>query len=458
MSGVSEAVVEALSRTDIVEASTGIKNAVCAELGRTDKSATIKRTEYFNHSYVPDVVIEWPDGHEREVFLRFASYERLAADVERVGGSGPILFDLTVDSDRSDLVEGLSREVLVRAPDALLTDAEATEHIRPDKAENMLERLVTSNVLRAGHGLLDEVTSERTIIGVRSGFEAAMSGDRGVVHDALELARPIFGLEMERRVERTLQLLWWVGGADEQEFPISIPDDMELDSRDTREFLKVVLTDKKAVGDEEFWPRLADRLDFETLASVGSIRDSANLNSLMTAFSNRAELSHAAVDLRDRPMPPFDAYSWAIEDGFVILTGPDWICRMTPMGNRFSQRREQGAAVSLDEASLRSYDYRVEEAEFDEVRRQVSLSRKSLDPAAPSPRTLQDLAKGFEPSAQVRRLTVLAGMSRLTADFERMLVGADPDVRLRSLAQAAPVLLAGVDGGDLVALRQFLDG
>lgn len=455
MSAVSDAVTQALSSHDVVGASSGIKDAVCDELSRADTAATIRRTEYFNHSYVPDVVMNWSDGYHREVFLRFSSAERLSADVDRIGQSGPVLFDLTIGGE-SELKSAVGEEALGRAPAMLVTDTEASEQVRPDQAENMLERLVSSNVFRAGHGLLDGETVEQTLSATRSGFDGAVAGNPSLVRAALASTRPIFGLGIERRVERTLQLLWWVGGADEQQFPLSLPDDMELDADDMREFLRMVFSDDQPVGDGRFWNRLSDRLDFGTLVSVGSVKESENLNSLMAAYSSRVQLSHAVVDLRDRPMPPYDAYGWELDDGFVVLSGPDWDCRMTPSGNRFSQRRDEGKAVPLEQASARSLDYRVVEAEFDEKARQVSLSRKAAQPGAPSQRTLEELAEGFDPSSQVRKLTVVSEASRLTVDFERMLVGADPDVSLRAIAEAASVLLADVREGDLDDLQWFL--
>ncbi len=456
MSAVRDAVIEALSEREMVLATARIKNAICDELARADSAATLHQTEYFNHTYLPDIVMEWLEDHYREVFLRFSSTQRLEADVDRIGQSGPIIFDLTVDGERNEDEGTIApQEALKRAPDLLLTDAKATDQIRPDRTENMLEHLVTSSVFRAAHGWLDAVTVQRTVTAAKDGFYGAIAGDRKLVGDALEVIRPIFGLEIEQRVGRTLQLLWWVGGS-EHEFPISLSDDLELNGHDTQEFLRVVFDKDHPVGDERFWPRLADRLDFDTLVGVGTVKDSQKLNSLMAAYSGRVELSHAAVDFKDRPMPPFDEYSWELDDGFVCLSGPDWDCRMTPHGNRFSQRRGEGPLLSLDEASVRSRDFRVEEATFDETSRQVSLRRKAAESGASSILSLQELADGFEPSAQVRRLTVLSGNSRLTADFERMLVGADPDVSLRTIAGAASVLLAAVRGGELNALRRFL--
>lgn len=95
MSALTDAVRTALSQTNMAEATADIKQLLCDEFARADPSAQIHRTEYFNHTYLPDVVLDWPAGDRREVFVRFVtSPERLIADSNRLGAAGPILFDL----------------------------------------------------------------------------------------------------------------------------------------------------------------------------------------------------------------------------------------------------------------------------------------------------------------------------------------------------------------------------
>ena len=50
-----------LPTSDMVTASTNVKQVLCDELARVDPTAHIHRTEYFNHTYVPDVVLAWDD-------------------------------------------------------------------------------------------------------------------------------------------------------------------------------------------------------------------------------------------------------------------------------------------------------------------------------------------------------------------------------------------------------------
>ena len=463
MSGVTDAVRNALADQDMVTASTNVKQVLCDELARVDPTAQIHRTEYFNHTYVPDIVLGWDDHEPRGVFLRFVSTpQRLLADIDRFGASGPVIVDLSPaaprerNGDELALVYSAAQQARGRSPRLLITDSEATQHVRPDDAENMVERLVVANLLRSGRGMLDESAAEKTVLASRAGYDAALAAEPEDVRAAVTVARQMLDPDMERRVERTLQLLWWAGGGVPEEFPIGVLDDMGLNPSDTRDFLREVFADEQVIEDGAFWSRLADRLSFDTLVDVGDVTQSANLHRLMSQLAGRLELSHVVLDKRERPFPPFDQLAWRLEEQFLVLRGPEWQCRFTPHGNRFSQRRDEGQPVPLAEADRRSAAYLVEEAKIDEAARQLVLRRKDVGPAQQLGRSLRDLAVGFADDAAVRTIAVRIDNSLMTVDFERMMVGAEPDATVRSMAAIATKLLAALDGDDEAELVAFL--
>lgn len=464
MSQLSDAVRVALGQSVMADATADIKRLLCAELASVDPSAIVHPTEYFNHTYVPDVVVVWPDREPRQVFLRFVSSpERLLADSDRLGASGPVIFDLSTAArpDRGGAevaaVEAAASQAANRSPQLLVTDTEATEHIRPEASQNLVERLVVSNVLRSGRGQLNEGRAQATVQAARASYDAAMEAEPEAVRSAVEATRQILAPEIERRVERSLQLLWWVGGGAPEEFPISVPDDLELNPADTRDFLRLVFTDEQEIDDDSFWSRLAERLTFDMLVDVGHVEQSTNLNRLMRQLSGRLKLSHVILDQRERPFPPDDQLAWGLDDKFLRLRGAEWLCHFTPHGNRFSQRRDEGRPVALASADTRSSDYLVEEAEIDEAARQIVLSRKAVDPSGRRGRSLRELAAGFADDASVRRVTLRSGDSDLDVDFIRMMVGADPDTAVRRMATVAVRLLAAIDEDGRRELAEFLE-
>lgn len=462
MSTLTDAVRQALASHDMLGAVTDVKQLLCDELSRVDPNAQVNRTEYFNHSYVPDIVVAWPNG-AREVFLRFVSSAGVAEDTQRIGRSGPVVIDLSAATTNAGQPEVAAEVVAVDAvteefPQVLRTDTEATEHIRPANAQNMVERLVVSNLLRSGRGQLTETAAHAAVEVSRAGFDAAIAAEPDPVSAVVHLTRGLLNVELERRVEKSLQLLWWAGGGAPNDFPVTLIDDMELNADDTREFLRMVFTDDQPIDDEGFWGRLADRIDYDMLVASGEVAGSSNLNRLMRALAGRLELSHAVVDLHDPPLPPYDELRWSLTDSFLRLSGATWACKFTPHGNRFSQRRDEGPAVPLTTVTTRSEGLFVDEAELEEADRRVHLSRKAVDPAAHQAATLPVLAAGFAEDARVRSLVVQVGQHRLTAEFDRMMLASDPDSPVLRMATIATRLLAALSAEEQQELAEFLDG
>lgn len=463
MSYVTNAVRSALDQHDMDAASTNVKSVVCDELALVDPTAKVHKTEYFNHTYVPDIVLDWDDREPREVYLRFISVpQRLLADVERIGDSGPIIFDLSLSAQPERTDEEMQRipvairEASRRSPRLLVTDGEATQHVRPNDTKNMVERLVVGNLMRYGRGRLDESAAKNTVAVSRAGYHGAIEAEPDDVKAAVAVAQQMLDSETERRIKRTLQLLWWVGCGAHDEFPITVSDDMELNPSDTRDFLREVFDDNQIIEEDAFWSRLADRLSFDTLVDVGDVQVSANLHRLMGQLAARLELSHVTLDDREDRSPPFDQFNWGLENKFLCLYGPNWVCRFTPHGNRFSQRKDIGQPIDLTEAGLRSTAYRIEEVQIDEAAREAVLSHKATDPAQQLGGSLQDLAAGFADDAAVRTIAVFLGDSLLRADFDRMMVSAQPDATVRHMAAFATKILVGLDHDEEAKLAEFI--
>jgi hypothetical protein len=460
VSALTDAVRQALGAADMPTAATDVKQLICEELARVDPEADIRRTDYFNHSYVPDVVVQWPAQPVREVFLRFMAPDTVQDDVALIGPTGPVVVDLstaTAPARHEETITAASM-VIEAFPRVLLTDTEATEHIRPHQTANFVEHLLVSNLLRAGRGQLTEPVAQAAVVASRAGFDGATALNPEPIRAVVDVARSLLNLDLERRVEKSLQLLWWAAGGTPAEFPVSLPDDMELNKSDTRDFLRMVFTDAQAIDDAGFWARLADRIDFDMLVEAGDVRTSENLNRLMESLAGRLVLSHAVLDPHERPFPPDDQLAWALADHFLQLTGPDWSCRFTPHGNRFSQRRDEGEPVLLSTASDRSDGLFVEEAEIQEAARRVHLTRTAVEPGSHRGTSLSALTQGFPDDARVRSIVVQVGEHRLTAEFDRMMIASTPDAPVLRMANIAIRLLASLTDDEQQELAAFLEG
>ncbi len=213
MSELSSAIEDALDTRDMIAACTDVKGLVCDELKRVDPNAVVQTTDYFNHSFVPDILLAWPDGVEREVFLRFVDPQYLKMDLDRIGTAGPIVFDISSASTRNlEVAVDSPQDTLNQFEAVMITDAEATEQIRPRRNTNSIVEMVTANVLKAGRGEYSGESARQLMYMAQIGFEGVLGLNPSMVEGAMQTFEEKFDIDFERRIERLLQLFWWANG------------------------------------------------------------------------------------------------------------------------------------------------------------------------------------------------------------------------------------------------------
>lgn len=129
-----------------------LKTSVSNILRSGDPSIRVKKTEYFNHTFAPDLVLTWPDEkQERLVFLRTnPNPEWLAADLRIIAPSHPIMF--TLDDSGLEHRVGAHENLVTaaKAAHALVTDPDAIEEFVSPHAP--ITSLLTNAVIRGGRG------------------------------------------------------------------------------------------------------------------------------------------------------------------------------------------------------------------------------------------------------------------------------------------------------------------
>ncbi|MFC9627098.1 trypsin-like serine protease [Streptomyces sp. NPDC056930] len=84
---VEQSISQAMDEPDDRMMFTRIKDIVARHLRRMDPGATVTKTEFFNHTHVPDMVLEWPGRprtSRRFIYLRTTSDQReLKDDLQR---------------------------------------------------------------------------------------------------------------------------------------------------------------------------------------------------------------------------------------------------------------------------------------------------------------------------------------------------------------------------------------
>lgn len=144
----SNALTAAFEAPDPRDAVSRIKDVVARELEETDSRAVVKKTDFFNHTFAPDLVLCWPGENERYVFLKSDTRpDVLRDDVNAVRKHNPIVFALDhVDAYSTDDVS-LRQS---KTDDTLLADSRGMEILIQSRHANPVVGLASSAVLQGG--------------------------------------------------------------------------------------------------------------------------------------------------------------------------------------------------------------------------------------------------------------------------------------------------------------------
>ncbi|MEU1466236.1 hypothetical protein ABZ467_37635 [Streptomyces sp. NPDC005727] len=296
------AIHEALSMRDGDDLIRGVKTVLIDELSSLDPAMEIENTGYFNHTYVPDLVLSWGEGNRkqtRDVFLRFSlRAAALGRDVQALAQGAPVLLALREDADEEE-VSSVQRDVEA-ASDVLVTGVPALDEIknpaRPRSLqyygvgsrgeESPLLDLVRSSVMRGGRGLL--TTEAAHDLRSRTQVE-----DRETEVDELrnfgQSIREIFGGETAVRLERAAQIMQ-IGltgevGALEENF-LADPEDDEvirgrLSESELRVMLPYLLKREDITDDPRYWRHLGRMLSLDALERISADLQGLNLSRLV---------------------------------------------------------------------------------------------------------------------------------------------------------------------------------
>lgn len=175
---LATAIRDALNLERPVDRVEATKLAVSEHLSAFDRTATIRHTEYFNHTFAPDMVMSWKRGRrERLVYLRPTSDPAwIADDLRAFGHTRPIV--LTLDERQSTSGrDSASRQLRndARQTRTLVTEPAAIDAI--GRRREPISDLFGHAVVKAGRGVFNKREAQRASTTTVAGFAAAQHLD-----------------------------------------------------------------------------------------------------------------------------------------------------------------------------------------------------------------------------------------------------------------------------------------
>jgi hypothetical protein len=224
----------------------------------------VHRTDFFNHSSAPDLVLSWPreSDEDRYVFLRFTDdLEYFADGMRRLPKEDPIVFGLTAIT-AEEKERNVVRSV-ARSSRSLVTDPMGIETFIDREERAPVLSLLSNAVARGGVGLLDATESQRAAAVVADGFSGARNLFTGPTKEATDLLGDILSTRYAGRMNRFLQAVWVGSGGAVESFPgpASVADEL---SAEALEFL----LNFPEVDDLDFWYGIGTHLSVDQLSKL----------------------------------------------------------------------------------------------------------------------------------------------------------------------------------------------
>jgi hypothetical protein len=377
----------AFNLEDADESIRRVKDIVSRTLRQADRDVDIIATDYFNHSYVPDLVIEWPRrgaNARRQVYLRPTSDPlEIRLDVKEHASQRPLFIHLSKFEQDGGGAGSASAEVASLASTAketrsLVTDVGSFRELSAE-GNSATSQLLPSSVLRGGVGVLEESQARDTARTVSEGFEGAMEADREATGRALNAIEEILDPSVAMELSTFFESMWFASGGSPLEFP-GLAHDLGSGLTPTRLRALIEVLDQE---NEEFWRRVGLSIDLSSFEGLHLVGSQPALQILMTTALPHLFAKTCSIRNLDEEGRTPSSFIWQVEKGCLSLRGYGrhaWVAARRgdlpwlddrgesngPSALKLTERTRQGA-TQLTSVELvgngRSVTYRSEDAD-----------------------------------------------------------------------------------------------
>ena len=389
-----------------------VKNSVIASIASADADVTIRKTDYFNHTYAPDLVLGWPGEQvDRPVYLRTTSNPGyLAEDLGYLDEGASIVMPLgDIASVSEDVVRtelgsrSRARRVLVTAPSSIGTLGNQRE-ARP------VVGLAARALLQGGSGLMNQ--NEAADFGevITAGFAAAQTGEPAATKEALQAADAFLDIRRSGEVADFLHAVWIGSGSAGTSFPGEAGLAAQLNASALNLLLETIEIDAP-----EFWDRVAKNLTMEKLQELRAGTHHQNFQRLIRAAAPRLKVRSCRV-VADNESDIVDS-RWFANGAELGLKFGAWTILFS--GGRLADFSQPGIESSLTVDALKrraeQHDVRVSEITIASSNRRLDYATED-DSSITADEALTAIGFSLGAGASVSRATVRTGAADLQVD------------------------------------------
>lgn len=464
LTGTEQAIQLALSSNNAADIISGVKEAVAREISILSPDADVKFTNYYNHTYMPDILMKWGRGKKevvRPVFIRNSLRpSSIANDVRSLESESPVVLALkgTVPDVELTPVRNQARQTAR----VLVTDIRSLEQVSDSAtgstgeavgnsiAASPLMRIVQGNLLQSGRGLFTEVDAENLTAAANS-IQTASSQDSDSAFELFRsTANQIFSPDGVTQLVRAGRLLQsGMSRVDLSEF-IELSGG-KLSDTDIKIILPYLLTRDDSSSDPEFWGLLGSMVDLSVLEELPELSgiDLSRLvsPSLHMWTAKKAELvinseygseegseaellpdaiEHAGASVEIQKLtpdrPPNERTTWSVMGGRLTgILGPWKLVIVANDARRLSGRDGDALAADWDEVSTEASKFVLDSISLRGITRRILVSaEESGDVASDVARIRESLQENFRVTEALVRVPGSDYEESIRVDFRRM--------------------------------------
>ncbi|MFD5089703.1 hypothetical protein ACFWMR_03815 [Amycolatopsis thailandensis] len=444
---------------DIVE---GVKSAVIREFKSIDPSAEVASTEYFNHSYVPDLVVQWRENGknlERNVYLRYTLRSAaLGGDVASLGSLGPIVLALR-DEDEGSIgrdrvlseIDDESRILVTNVPALDTVSALDAAAARPPLVE-----LLKGSIVKGGRGLIDHSTMQDLTSGAES---FATSGEDSADSEAQfrQLIEQSFLPDAALRLSRAALILQ-AGASDDPESLLFDDDGRELiggklSRSEIRVLLPYLLSRTGSPASSRFWSYIGSIVPLADLEEIYLDLEGLDLSplvipNLQTWVAAKADAVQVSDEEDLEPGSESESSAsavtqpaWRIHAKMLCVDLDSWRIHVEARGRKIRGRSDSASAL-WDDLSGQLAGFGLAHVSLRGASRAVDVSAESDSDVRSD---IEKISETLEDRFYVPRVGVMEydrGDGRvIDIDFQKMVAFGQKKSTLGSLARAAARIL-----------------
>lgn len=440
-----------------------VKYIVSRSIVSVDDSVRIVPTQYFNHSNVPDLVLEWPSRgskNRRNVYLRPTQDPRqIAVDVKNHAADRPIFIHLSnLDRDHVPVplrsnVESLSEAA--KQTQSLVTELNAVTTLS-STSSSPTAKLLPSSVLRGGRGLIEAGTAAIAAATVGVGFDGAMEANGTATAKAIETISSVLAPAEATELTSFLEAVWVASGGGAMDFPGPIHDlGSKLPPARLKLFLELIASESV-----EFWTRVGESVDLDSFADLNLVGEQPSLQTLLNAALPKLQARTCRIMQTERADQESDPFLWQVESGILSLRGygrQAWV----------ANKKEQLPHAIDTEArpSPTSFSLRAKDADISITTVELSGGGRSLVYRAEAEGNIADdeiigtLDEALGAGSKVNQATAALHADKLlTVDYRNGTASGHSSTRFKvpALLEASWRLLNSIEPDEEIALSEIL--